>query len=338
VKTRYLIGIMVILAAGVLEYGLVSLVNLNGSTQGGGSIAATSASASASRSSVAPYDVASLITPAHAHKYLGVTIKGAPTSMTPIDSFARVIGKKPNIIEFYESFKDNFDASGVRTVYKYGALPLISWEPFTAKLASIAAGSQDRYLEAYAKAVRTLNLPVAITFAHEMNGNWYPWGRQAATAADFVGAWRHIHNVFVAAGATNVIWVWTPNVINPAPQVHLPSVYPGDAYVDWIGMDGYFTHRGQKTFASLFGPTIRALKKFTKKPMLIVETAAEPGTLRPEEIADLFDGVTNTPGLIGFVWFDNRGSANWRIDDDRNAVTAFKRRAKASEFGFAVNA
>ncbi len=334
-KTRYLIGVMVILAAGILEYGLVSLVNLTGSTPADGSVAASSAS---SASPVAPYDVASLITPASTHKYLGVTIKGAPTSMTPIKSFAQAIGKKPNIVELYESFKDNFDASGVRAAYQYGSLPLISWEPFTAKLASIAAGSQDKYLKAYAKAVRTLNLPVAITFAHEMNGNWYPWGRQAATATEFVAAWRHIHNLFVAAGATNVIWVWTPNVINPAPQVRLPTVYPGDAYVDWIGMDGYFTHRGQVTFATLFGPTITAVRKFTNKPMLIVETAAEPGTLRSEEIADLFDGVTNTPGLIGFVWFDNRGSANWRIDDDRPAVTAFKKGAKASEFGFAVNA
>jgi mannan endo-1,4-beta-mannosidase len=331
VKTRYLIGVMVILAAGILEYGLVSLVNLTGSTPAAGSVPVTASSA------VAAYDVASLITPAQTHKYLGVTIKGAPTSMTPIKSFAQAIGKKPNIIELYESFEDNFDASGVRTVYQYGSLPLISWEPFTVKLASIAAGSQDKYLKAYAKAVRTLNLPVAITFAHEMNGNWYPWGRQAATAADFVTAWRHIHNVFVAAGATNVIWVWTPNVINPAPQVPLPSVYPGDKYVDWIGMDGYFTHRGQVTFATLFGPTITAVRKFTNKPMLIVETAAEPGTSRPDEIADLYDGVANTPGLLGFVWFDNRGSANWRINDDRSAVTAFKNGAKAPEFGFAVN-
>jgi beta-mannanase len=55
--------------------------------------------------------------------------------------------------------------------------------------------------------VRTLNLPIAVSFGHEMNGNWYPWGTAHTTAAQFVAAWRHIHDLFARVGATNVIWV-----------------------------------------------------------------------------------------------------------------------------------
>jgi mannan endo-1,4-beta-mannosidase len=182
-----------------------------------------------------------------------------------------------------------------------------------------------------------LNLPVAIALAHEMNGDWYPWGPQKTKASDFVAAWRHVHDVFAAAGATNVIWVWAPNVINPVPRVHLGPLYPGDAYVDWIGMDGYYTHKGQQTFTTLFGPTTRAVRRFTKRPMLIVETGAEPGSARPGEIATLFTGVAHTPGFIGFVWFDNHGTGSWRIDNDARSVAAFRRAAKASAFGFDVN-
>ncbi len=334
-KTRYLIGIMVIIAAGLLEFGLVSLVDIKGGRSGVGSAVAAGSPGSASPSARPPFDVTSLVTPAR--KYLGVTIQGAPASMAPVDAFAQAIGKKPNIVEFYESFDDNFDASGVRKIYEYGSLPLLSWEPLTAPMAKIAAGSEDDYLKTFAKAVRTLNLPVAIALAHEMNGGWYPWGPQKTKAADFVAAWRHIHDVFVAAGATNVIWVWAPNVINPVPRVHLAPLFPGDAYVDWIGMDGYYTHKGQQTFTALFGPTKTAVRRFTKKPILIVETGAEPGSARPGEIANLFSGVAHTSGFIGFVWFDNHGTGSWRIDDDARSVTAFRRAAKASAFGFDVH-
>jgi len=335
VKTRYLIAVMVIVAAGLVEYGLVSLVNLNDHSASGRTGSPGAPAPTTSNAPPPVYDVTSLIK--STHKFVGVTVSGAPGSMAPIDAFAQAIARKPNIIEFYEGFMDGFDASGVRRAYQYGALPLISWEPTKVPMASIAAGDKDEYVKAFARDVRTLNLPVAITLAHEMNGNWYPWGRQKTTAASFVAAWRHVHSIFVSVGATNVIWVWTPNVINPAPRVRLGPLYPGDAYVDWVGMDGYYTHKGQKTFSTLFGPTISSVRKFTKKPILIVETGAESGSSRPTEITDLFHGVTHTPGFIGFIWFDNRGSGSWRIDADRASVTAFKRGARSSEFGYDVH-
>lgn len=83
-------------------------------------------------------------------------------------------------------------------------------------------------------------MPVAISFGHEMNGHWYPWGTKDTTAATFVKAWRHIHDLFQEEGATNVVWVWSPNVVNPVPSVKLEPYWPGDAYVDWVGIVGYW--------------------------------------------------------------------------------------------------
>ena len=62
---------------------------------------------------------------------------------------------------------------------------------------AIADGQSDAYISRFARAVRTLNLPVAISFGHEMNGNWYPCGSGQSTAAQFVAAWRHIHDLFI---------------------------------------------------------------------------------------------------------------------------------------------
>ncbi len=132
----------------------------------------------------------------------------------------------------------------------------MAWEPFGVSVQSIAAGRSDGYITHFAQAVRALNLPVAISFGHEMNGNWYPWGTSQTTPAQFVAAWRHIHDLFARAGAANVIWVWNPNVINPVPQIQLKSYWPGRAYVSWVGLTGYFATTGPHTFATLYLPTM----------------------------------------------------------------------------------
>ena len=208
--------------------------------------------------------------------------------------------------------------------------------PFDAKLSDIAGGKHDAYVTKFATAVRTLNLPIVLTFAHEMNGNWYPWGNSKNDPPAFVAAWRHVHGLFQQAGATNVIWAWTPNVINPVPSVKLKPLYPGDKYVDWVGMDGYFTHKGAHTYSTLFGPTKRSVRKFTKKPFLIVETGVEQGSNRPLWIRDLATGVADDDEMVGFVYFNQNGSARWKIDSDAAAVTAFRKRADTPAFGFEV--
>lgn len=332
-KSRHIVVALTILSIAVVEYAVLTRVNIGQLLR---SAATTEASATpaATASSTPPYDVTHLLSPER--KYLGVAIDGAPTDMSKIEGFARRVGKSPNMIAIYESFDDAFAVAEARKAYQYGALPVIRWEPFKPKLADIAAGKQDEYLTTFATAVRTLNLPIALTFAHEMNGNWYPWGRQRAKARDFVAAWRHIHTVFAQVGATNVIWTWTPNVINPMPTVKLNPYYPGDKYVDWVGIDGYYTHKGKKTFDTLFGPTMRQIRGLTKKPFLIVETAAEPGASRPNQIADLMTAVAGDSRVLGLIWFNNDGSGNWNIDDDAASLRSFRERAKSTTYGFRV--
>lgn len=104
-----------------------------------------------------------------------------PRSLDAVEKFTAKTGKKPNVLEFYTAFGDGFDTSGVRHIYQSGALPFIAWEPFKPSLKSIADGDSDEYIKTMAQDIVRLNLPVAISFGHEMNGNWYPWGRTKAT-------------------------------------------------------------------------------------------------------------------------------------------------------------
>ena len=68
---------------------------------------------------------------------------------------------------------------------------------------------------------------------HEMNGGWFWWGGKPPAA--FIRLWRQMFDYFTATkGLDNLLWVYSPN--------HGPKTadyYPGDAYVDLVGLDAY---------------------------------------------------------------------------------------------------
>ena len=267
-----------------------------------------------------PYNMSGLLDPTGG-KFFGVEAQGAP-SLAPVASFAASVGKKPDLVGQYLAWNSSFDAKAVNAAWSYGALYYIAWEPYGTTAQAIADGQSDGYISRFASAVRALNLPVAISFGHEMNGNWYPWGTDQTSAAQFVAAWRHIHNLFIQAGASNVIWVWNPNVINGVPQVGLRPYWPGDSYVDWVGITGYFPSSGEETFASLYEPTMAEVKQFTTKPIIIAETSVETGPSETQAARSLVAGVKRRPGVLGFIWFDfNKAGADWQVES-RPAVRA----------------
>jgi beta-mannanase len=332
-RTPHLAAAMSIFVIGVFGYALLGQ-GQHHATGAAGASAEVSAVPSATPSQAPVFDVRPLLRPRK--NYLGVAIAGAPEDMSRIDAWAGRTGGKPNMITIYESFDDQFAAAEVRKIHEYGALPVLRWEPFKQGLGDIASGRFDDYLTEFATSVKRTNVPLAMTVAHEMNGRWYPWGAQKNKPAKFVAAWRHVHDVFQRVGATNVIWTWTPNVINYLPDTPLKSLWPGDAYVDWLGIDGYFTHKGSQAFASLFGPTIAEVTKLSAKPIVIVETGSEPGSMRAKAITDLLRSIATNKRIIGFVYFNEKGSANWMIDYDSPAQNAFQHSPYRNQFGFTV--
>ncbi|WP_338697268.1 glycosyl hydrolase [Streptomyces sp. Q6] len=296
--------------------------------------AASADEASPSEKPEPPYDVRPLLKPAK--KYFGVAADGAPAKMTAIESFAKSAGKKPNLVEFYSAWGDRYESRLVQNSWDYGALSFIAWEPFKVSLKEIAAGKEDAYLRDYASSVKELNLPVAISFAHEMNGFWYEWGTKKATAKEFVAAWKHVHDVFDEVGATQVIWVWSPNIITPMPKVKLEPYWPGDGYVDWVGVIGYYAATGPSTYATLFEPTMAQIRGFTKKPFIIAETAAQAGERKPTDIKDLFRGTAQRDDVIGFVWFNFDKETDWRIESGPLSKKTFREQSVNGAFGFDV--
>ncbi len=140
----------------------------------------------------APINMSLLINPT-AGKYFGVEPDGAVGATGPVRDFAAATGRKPDLVGYYVGWRTAFDAAAARTTWSYGALYYMAWEPYGTTIADIAAGDSNRYISEFAQQVKAADVPIAISFGHEMNGNWYPWGSTDASPASFVAAWRLIH-------------------------------------------------------------------------------------------------------------------------------------------------
>jgi hypothetical protein len=263
--------------------------------------------------------------------YLGVYEPGIEESYGPVETYAKAIGLQPNLVLYYNDWGGGFQSWLAAIAREHGATLVVDLDPTGASLASIAHGGQDGYLRSFAGSVLEFGYPVVISFGHEMNGDWYPWGWTHASPGMFVQAWRHVVTVFRDAGAGNVTWLWTVNnIANGEPPIQ--DWWPGSSYVTWAGIDGYF-YEPTDTFQSVYGPTIAAIHGRTSKPILISETAAGQVAGQAAKIPLLFAGVLHYH-FLGLLWFDvaQQGSLfkqDWRLEGHPAAIAAFRRAAKS---------
>lgn len=262
------------------------------------------------------------------HGYLGVYVPGAPASDAGLATFSSRTGTQPNVAAYYSGWLEPFQSRFAGEVSARGTVPLVQIDPSGTDLAAITHGQYNSYLESYATAVRDFGHSVIISFGHEMNGSWYSWGNGRTSPAVFVAAWRHLVKLFRTWGAYNVTWLWTINSLAGGPgQAAAPQAWwPGADYVTWVGIDGYYYYPAE-SFTTLFGNTISAVRRFTRDPVLITETAVAPAAGKAAKIPELFAGAQSA-GVLGVVWFDAPGYRDWRIDQDPAALAAFRQAAR----------
>jgi glycosyl hydrolase family 26 len=247
----------------------------------------------------------------------------------------KVLGKDPGIVESYLGFGGTFPLDQLQYLERQKIMPLIQINPKKTSLHFIAIGQYDKQLITLADQIKRVGGPVALSFAHEMNGWWYPWSvrvfgdqqipdpQQVANRPMFFrAAWRHVWKVFQAQGVKNVTWVWTISRDGQRygwPDLH--SWWPGAKYVDWIGMNGYY-RKPTDNFDYLYKDQLAILRTFTKKPVLITETGVGPGPARHTQIENLFAGIRRE-NFLGFIWFDVNANEHWNVDGNPGATRAF---------------
>ncbi len=266
----------------------------------------------------------------------GLHTREAPWWMGEVDHVSRLVGKAPNTLLFFSNWSTPFPAEEVATAWSRGMTPHIAWEPVIPgsgshpKLAEIAAGDWDPYIDAWAEAAVAHGQPIVLRFAAEMNGNWYPWSENGFgnSPGEFAPAWRHVHDRFRLAGADNVVWLWSVNRVDNL-STDMSGYWPGGDYVDWVGISGYW--RGyqaapEASYQAVFGRTIGELRQLTEKPILLAEMGAgtEVDADRVDFLESVFAGLATDTDIIGFVYFnDRKAGGDWRVQYSQRLVDAF---------------
>ena len=147
------------------------------------------------------------------------------------------LGRTYDIMDRFYPFTDAIPTSLESWDVSMGTIPMITWGAPSDTI-ELASGVHDAWLTQQADRLAAFGSPIFLRFFHEMDGGY----RQTYmhSAQDFIAAWRHVHDLFVQEGATNVVWIWCPtswSFVTGSPWP--PNYYPGDAYVDWIASDGY---------------------------------------------------------------------------------------------------
>jgi beta-mannanase len=272
---------------------------------------------------------------------LGLMTPGNPTATGELDAATAALGEEPSILLWYEDFAQAPPIAALDAAAARGATPMVTWEPWLwgrgidqPRYASdrITAGDHDAQITAWGRALAAWGRPVLLRYGHEMNGPWYPWtdGVNGNGSGDFVAAWRHVHDVVARTGASNVQWVWSPNVPD-AGMPELSTLYPGSDYVDVVALDGYNwgTATSWSSWTSpstLFGQPLQKLRAVAPgKPILIAETAsAEAGGDKAAWIRRLIPYLSAQSDIEAVVWFNADKEVDWRFDSSPTSAAAMR--------------
>lgn len=259
------------------------------------------------------------------------------------------LNRKLGVFLWYQSMDGNFDIDLANWLWARGTKIQIAFEPREMgkgvneqpkyNLKSISQGNHDEAIYRWARQVKDFGHPVYFRAMCEMNGDWVPWGGTANgnSPQDYIPAWRHIYNIFQEVGATNALFVWSPNQDNDeaAALRTFSTYYPGDEYVDYVGINGYnwgtmyntpnWSSKWEK-FDEIFGPSYKTFSNLTKKPMMIPELASTyKGGDKASWIKDAFLTIRERYPRIKVVsWFNINKETDWRFSEDPTTLGAFK--------------
>ncbi|MEG0847301.1 MAG: glycosyl hydrolase [Niameybacter sp.] len=193
-------------------------------------------------------------------------------TLNEFEEFNALMGKKHATFFDYGSIGSSLNQSFQRQeqdIKAAGGAVHIAYEP--------NRGLQEvtkETITAYAEELRDLGVPVFLRYASEMNGKWVPWHGNPSL---YIEKWKLVHDIMEQV-APNVAMVWSPSEM---PLDPIDAYYPGDAYVDWVGLSIYSAQfeNGDSTKPTDRRNPLEALdfiynKYATRKPIMISEYAA----------------------------------------------------------------
>lgn len=247
-------------------------------------------------------------------------------------------------------------------IHGLGSIPIVTWTPGRElstditenTMISVNNGDFDSEFTSAINYWKDLGYRIMWRPFWELDGNWFPWSPTAnadandhhpnpgCTTAEWITAWQRVAGLIDSLGATNVGLFWNPT--EGFNRTLATACYPGDAYVDWVGADGYNhtgtgwdtpLHGGWAEFWEMFNYTGHGTAILCKhdeygpsKPFVIGETGCEYDGNNSTRKADWFRNIDSAqygkddmPYLCGIEFFDSdlhtSEGWDWRVDRDQ---------------------
>ena len=258
--------------------------------------------------------------------YLGAYIQLDPVVKGDIPAFEKLVGRKHASYLRYVGYGEPFPHKWAAEVVAAGAMPQIAWEPNN----GLTEVQDDTYLRGWAQAARHLEAPILLRYASEMNGAWMPY---SGNPDEYIRKWRLVYRIMHET-APNVVMIWCPFGV---PRSTIPLYYPGDAYVDWVGVNIYavvYNNGDPKQPAS---DTQLDQLKFVynlyadRKPIAICEYAATHFCRAVRQATtdfclkstrEFYDALPKLfPRVIFVSWFSVEANADGLADNDYAVTT-----------------
>ncbi len=289
---------------------------------------------------------------------IGIFQPGAPDDMGPVQQLEGRVGASFPVLLRYCGLGKPFPLAALRNAAAAGrvvelTLQTVAGEgvdanahagPATGQastLYDLLDGVFDPFLRQYARGLKQFGRPVFFRLNNEMNGDWcwYSAYHAGKDAALFVEAWRHVHRLFAQEGVDNAIWVWNPHdrSFPPFAWNHPLVYYPGDEFVDVIGLTGYNNGTGFKgeewrEFADIYRPLVRDCAAWFARPLMITEFAASSvGGDKPAWIKRMWTALAELPQVKVAVWWNStdydssgRPARLYRLDENTQTLAAFR--------------
>ncbi|MDK2814097.1 MAG: hypothetical protein PWP18_10 [Thermoanaerobacter sp.] len=270
--------------------------------------------------------------------YLGAYVYQDTLINGDMKKFNELTGKKHASFFIYVGYGSPFPQKWIDQLKEVGAAAHIAFEPNN----GLDQVKDDQYLRNFARKLKEADIPVFLRFASEMNGDWTAY---SGDPKKYIEKWRLVHDV-MEEEAPNVMMVWT---VFTFPQSNILAYYPGDEYVDWVGVNIYNVvyHNNNIKLKADHEDPLELLNYVydtfsERKPIQISEFGATHYTITDgkyhidfaiEKITRMYNGLkTKYPRVKSIFYFDvnnlvnaplGRRINNYSLTDDKRILKTY---------------
>jgi hypothetical protein len=285
-----------------------------------------------------------------------------------ITDFERLVQKKIVWAYFSNNWFDGiqFPATGVRIIHDLGVIPFVRMMPRSNlgrysgdpiyTMERIVNGDFDKDLRGWSQGAREYGGPLMAEFGTEVNGNWFPWSGMYSGGSEtksygnpsladgperFRDAYRHIIDICRSEGAQNITWVFHVNdgSFPQEPWNRMAAYYPGDDYIDWIGVSVYGAGQpGEEwqLFSNIMDTAYPELAAISKnRPLAVLEYGVVDDPKTGDKASWIHDALQSVksgryPRIKAMSYWhedwENDGSvSNMRLDSSPEALDAYRK-------------